>query len=181
MKRLLLLLAVVTGVARAETSGFGGRGGPFISYHSNPVTGFDAEVTGNPVFIGGMGFGQINKQIRLGGGGAASFLLGPSENVHFGLGYGGAVGEYVFTPWLSARLMIGGGGYAVAKVVSETETQRVVQKLSSGGFILFYPSLTAELPLYNWLRLGMNLGYFLPNVGRLQSVTFGVSVMFGKL
>jgi hypothetical protein len=159
----------------------GGKGGPFIEYHFNPLSAFDPALTGNPITIGGVGFGYAAKNFRLGGGGAGGFLWNPSDNIQFGMGYGGAVGEYVLSSWLAARLLIGGGGFAVAKVISETDTTRTLQKLNSGGFVLFYPSMVAEIPIHPWLKLGVNLGYFLPNISKLQSFTMGFNVLFGKL
>lgn len=174
-----LAIALLTGLSsRAETSS--GRGGPFLAIHTSPLSAFDPEVFGTPVVIGGVGFGSSSKTFRFGGGGGGGFLYNATENVHFGLGYGGGVGEYQLTSWLFARLMIGGGGYALAKTVLETESQRVLRKLSSGGFVLFYPQLSAEIPVNNGFKLAVIAGYFLPNVGRLQSFTIAANFIFGK-
>ena|SRR3989338_5947930 len=159
--------------------GGGGRGGPFISLHTSPMSDFDPDISGAPVVIGGIGFGSSTKTFRIGGGGGGGFLFNPTENVHFGLGYGGGVGEYQLTSWLFARLMIGGGGYALAKTVLETESQRVLRKLSSGGFVLFYPQLSAEIPIARSIKLAVIAGYFLPNVSRLQSFTVAANFVFG--
>jgi len=133
------------------------------------------------VVIGGVGFGYASKTFRIGGGGGGGFLWQGSENANFGLGYGGAIGEYTVTEWLNARLLVGGGGYSIARVLSETNSQSTVQKISSGGFVLFYPSLVAEVKLQGWVYLAFNLGYFLPNISKLQSLTLGLNLMFGKL
>lgn len=173
-----LILVGWVSVGRGETSS--GRGGPFLALHTSPLSAFDPEILGTPVVIGGVGFGSTAKNFRMGGGGGGGFLYNSTENVHFGLGYGGGVGEYQLTSWLFARLMIGGGGYAVAKTVLETESQRVLRKLSSGGFVLFYPQLSAEIPINNVIKLAVIAGYFLPNVGRLQSFTVAANFIFGK-
>ena len=160
----------------------GGRGGPFIDYHSGSLSAFDSGVAGSPIVIGGVGFGWATKSFRIGGGGGGGFLWNATDNVTFGMGYGGVVGEYtIAAPWLSARLMIGGGGYSVAKVTTQTDTQQTFQRLSSGGFILFHPQLSAEVRVHSWAYLSAMIGYFLPNVGRLHSFTFGFNIMFGKI
>lgn len=175
-----ILFSLCIGTVLHAERGSSGRGGPFLAFHTSPITQFDPEIGGTPVVIGGVGFGASNKSFRMGGGGGGGFLYGPTENVHFALGYGGGVGEYQLTPWLFARLMIGGGGYAVAKTVLETESQRVLRKLSSGGFVLFYPQLSAEIPINATIKLAVITGYFLPNVSRLQSFTVCANVIFGK-
>ncbi|MBI3293800.1 MAG: hypothetical protein HYZ71_03600 [Deltaproteobacteria bacterium] len=175
------IILVTTIVARGEAGGgTGGRGGPFIAIHTNPLSVFDTDVTGTPVVIGGVGFGSGTKTFRFGGGGGGGFLYNPSDNVTFGMGYGGGIGEYTLTRWLYARLMIGGGGYALAKTVLETESQRILRKLSSGGFVFFYPQLSAEIPVNNIFKLTIQAGYFLPNIGKLQSFTVAANVIFGK-
>lgn len=168
-------------LSSAEGMG-GGRGGPFIQYHSNSLSSFDPTVSGSPMVIGGVGFGWATKSFRLGGGGGGGFLWNASDNLTFGMGYGGVIGEYVIAPnWLNGRLLIGGGGYSVAKITSQSDSQVNFQKLSSGGFIVFHPSISAEVKIHNWMQLAANFGYFLPNIGRLQSFTMGINVMFGKM
>lgn len=174
-----LALLVTPGSLFAEVSG-GGRGGPFLEYHNRSLSAFDPEVSGNPVLIGGFGFASTSKKFRIGGGGGGGFLMNPSENVQFGLGYGGVVGEYTINEWLNARLLIGGGGYGVVKIISETETERVIRKLSTGGFFLFFPSVNAEIQLTKFSALHVGIGYFLPNVNRLDSVTVIFSLIMGK-
>lgn len=160
----------------------GGRGGPFIDYHAASLENFDMGVAGSPVVIGGVGFGWATKAFRVGGGGGGGFLWNATDNVTFGMGYGGVVGEYTISPpWLSCRLMIGGGGYSIAKITSQSDTQQTVQKLSSGGFILFHPQVNMEVKVGGMAYMSAMMGYFLPNVGRLHSFTFGVNIMFGKI
>jgi len=159
----------------------GGRGGPFLEYHSSSLSKFDPTLVGNPVVIGGAGYGFASKVFRIGGGGGGGFLWDAGDSVNFGMGYGGAIGEYQISTWLTARLMIGGGGYSIAKVLTETDTTRVVEKVSSGGFLFFYPSLAAEMPLDGWVNIAFHLGYFLPNVSKLHSFTVGIHLVFGKL
>lgn len=180
---LVLGLAIRSTTARAEAGAGGGgsgRGGPFVEYHFSSMSNFDPSIAGNPIFIGGVGFGFAAKNFRLGGGGAGGFLWNPSGNVQFGTGYGGVVGEYTLAPWLNARLLIGGGGYAVAKVISDTDTTTTLQKLGSGGFVLFYPSVSAEFPLDANIKVAVNAGYFLPNITQLESFTCGINFLFGK-
>lgn len=176
---ILMCVMLFTG-ANSFAESTGGRGGPFVEYHANSLTNFDSGVAGSPIIIGGVGFAWATAKFRLGGGGGGGFLWNGSDNLHFGLGYGGVVGEYVIAPyWLNARLMIGGGGYAVAKITTETDATRVVQKINSGGFILFHPSINAEIKIYNWVSIDFMAGYFLPNIGRLHSFTVGINLLFG--
>jgi len=175
---VLLFASLLSSHALAESAA--GKGGPFMEYHATSISAFDAELTGSPLVLGGSGVGLASKHFRLGGAGGAGFLWNPSQNVQFGLGYGGLLGEYVITNWLNVRLVIGGGGYAVAKIVSETESERTLEKLSSGGFFLFHPTVNADIPINNMLRLSVGLGYFLPNVSQLQSATFTVALNIGK-
>lgn len=181
LQLFLILTAMLGGYASyAETStSGGGRGGPFIEYHANPLSRFDSGVSGSPVVIGGIGYAWVTPKFRLGGGGGGGFLWNGSDNLSFGLGYGGVVGEYVIGSWFNARLLIGGGGYSISKVTFETDSNRIVQKINSGGFIVFHPSVNAELKIYSWASLALTAGYFLPNVGKLHSFTAGVNLMFG--
>jgi hypothetical protein len=164
--------------AETSTSG-GGRGGPFIEYFSSSLTNFDPGVSGSPVVIGGIGYAWVTPKFRLGGAGGGGFLWNGSDNLSFGMGYGGVVGEYVIGSWFNARLLIGGGGYSIAKITFETDSNRIVQKLNSGGFIVFHPSVNAEIKIYSWASLALTAGYFLPNVGKLHSFTCGVNLLFG--
>ncbi len=174
----LALLAIPSYAATSALGG--GRGGPFFEYHAGSLSSFDPSISGNPVVIGGVGYGFASKVFRIGGGGGGGFLWNANDNVNFGLGYGGAIGEYVIAPWLSGRLMIGGGGYSVSRVLSQTDSTTVVQKIDSGGFLLFYPSVLAEVNLSGWVNMAINVGYFLPNVSKLQSFTMGIHLIFGK-
>ncbi len=158
----------------------GGRGGPFLEIHGASLSQFDSNIAGKPVVIGGSGFGYSSKNFRIGGGGGGGFLWNPSDNVQFGMGYGGAIGEYVIASWLAFRLMVGGGGFTIGKVLSDTESAKSVQKISSGGFILFYPGISGEIPITASLKVSMVVGYFLPNVTKLQGWTFTINLQFGK-
>lgn len=166
-------------LAHAE-QGSGGMGGFFIQLHTRSLSSFDAQMDGNPLVVGGLGFGMAGKNFRIGGGGGGGFLMNASENVHFGMGFGGVIGEYLVTRWLSGRLLIGGGGYGVAKVISETDTDTLVRKISTGGFILFFPSINFEIPLGRGVKLMANIGYFMPSVKRMDSVAVSASLLFGK-
>ena len=178
---ILAVLILLPNVLIAEALG-GGRGGPFIDYHAGSLESFDVGVSGSPVVIGGMGFGWATKSFRVGGGGGRGFLWNATDNVTFGMGYGGVVGEYTISPpWLSARLMVGRGGYSIAKITSQSDTQQTVQKLSSGGFILFHPQINMEVKVGGMASLSCMMGYFLPNVGKLHSFTIGFNIMFGKI
>lgn len=164
----------------AETLG-GGKGGPYIQYNNASLSSFDNEISGNPLIIGGMGFGWASKKFRVGGGGGGGFLWSGSESAQFGIGYGGMVGEYLISDWFLARMLIGGGGFSVSKVVSETVTTLQVEKISSGGFILFHPQVVADIKIGQWASLGFSIGYFLPNVARLHSPSFSIQLMFGRI
>lgn len=177
---ILVLSLLMPALVFAE-SGNSGRGGPYFEFHTSGLSVFDGDISGNPIILGGEGFGFVSKSFRLGGGGGGGFVWTPSNNLGFGLGYGGVIGEYAITSWLAARLMVGGGGYAISKTVVETDTTRTEQKISSGAFLLFHPSIGAEVNLQGWLKLGFRMGYFLPNVSKLQSFTFGIALIFGKM
>lgn len=175
-----LLLGFFSGSLRAETLG-GGKGGPYIQYNNSSLSSFDKEIAGNPLIIGGMGFGWASKKFRVGGGGGGGFLWSGSESAQFGIGYGGMVGEYIIADWLLARMLIGGGGFSVSKIVSETDTTLQVKKISSGGFILFHPQVVADIKIGQWASLGFSIGYFLPNIARLHSPSFSIQLMFGRI
>lgn len=176
----LVLLLFFSFSLRAETLG-GGKGGPFIQYNNASLGRFDSEIGGNPLIIGGLGFGWASKKFRVGGGGGGGFLWSGTESAQFGIGYGGMVGEYIIADWLLARMMIGGGGYAVSKIMSETDTTLQVKKISSGGFILFHPQVVADIKIGQWASLGFSIGYFLPNIARLHSPSFSIQLMFGRI
>ncbi|NBX77243.1 MAG: hypothetical protein EBQ92_11860 [Proteobacteria bacterium] len=176
----LLCFLLLAPNATAETLG-GGKGGPFIQYNNASLANFDKSIAGNPLIIGGIGFGWASKTFRVGGGGGGGFLWSGSESAQFGIGYGGMVGEYIISEWLMARLMIGGGGFSVSKIISETDSTLQVQRISSGGFLLFHPQVVADIKIGQWASLGFSIGYFLPNVGRLQSPSFSIQLMFGRI
>lgn len=176
----LFLVCIFASVLAFGESASGGRGGPFIDYHAADLAAFDTGVSGNPIVIGGVGFGWVSKSFKLGGGGGGGFLWNGTDNLAFGLGYGGIVGEYVVTSWMNMRMMIGGGGYAVGKILTQTDTTTTTQKINSGGFILFHPSILFEIPVAKWCTLAANIGYFLPNVGKLHSFTAGIHILMGS-
>jgi len=157
----------------------GGRGGPFIDYHGKSLSSFDAAIGGNPLVIGGTGFGFASKKFRFGGAGGGGFLMNGTENVQFGMGYGGLVGEYLITKWLYARLLMGGGGYSVTKITSQTPSQINQERIGGGGFFLFHPSVNAEIKLNRQTFLDVSIGYFLPNVQKLTSFTIGFNLVLG--
>jgi len=175
----LLCFFLLVPNSNAETLG-GGKGGPFIQYNNASLANFDKNIAGNPLIIGGIGFGWASKTFRIGGGGGGGFLWSGSESAQFGIGYGGMVGEYIISEWLMARLMIGGGGFSVSKIISETDTTLQVQRISSGGFLLFHPQIVADIKIGQWASLGFSIGYFLPNISRLQSPSFSIQLMFGR-
>jgi hypothetical protein len=144
------------------------------------VAAFDPAVGGQPVALGGTGFVQVGKNFRLGGGGGGLFLSSASENSQFSMGYGGIIGEYIIAHWFSARLLVGGGGFSVYRITNETELEYTVRKVATGGFFVIQPSVHAELPLTGWMRLVFSLGYFMPNLTRLESTTLGFNLLFGK-
>jgi len=176
----LLCFFILGPNSNAETLG-GGKGGPFIQYNNASLANFDKNIAGNPLIIGGIGFGWASKTFRIGGGGGGGFLWSGSESAQFGIGYGGMVGEYIISEWLMARLMIGGGGFSVSKIISETDTTLQVQRISSGGFLLFHPQIVADIKIGQWASLGFSIGYFLPNISRLQSPSFSIQLMFGRI
>jgi hypothetical protein len=178
--RMVAKFACLWSFAVFAETGSSGRGGPFLEYHATNLSNFDSGVSGTPLVIGGVGFGSTSKNFRLGGGGGGGFLWNGSDNLAFGIGYGGIVGEYIITNWLSARMLIGGGGYAVSKILSQTDTTVTTQKINSGGFLLFHPSVFFQVRLGSACTLGANLGYFLPNVGKLHSFTAGLNLLIGK-
>lgn len=176
----LLLVALVPARLYAEAIG-GGKGGPFIQHNSADLSRFDGDISGTPMIIGGYGFGWATKTFRIGGGGGGGFLWSGSETTQFGMGYGGVVGEYLISEWLFARLLIGGGGYSVSKVLVQTDTLLQVQKISSGGFILFHPQIVADIKLSPFSSLGFSLGYFAPNIAKLNSFSVSIQLMVGRI
>jgi hypothetical protein len=174
-----LALLCLSGTASAQMAS--GRGGPFIEAHLKSLAAFDPALSGNTMVVGGKGIGAAGKYFRLGGAGGGGFAWGAGENVSFGMGYGGVLTELTVTKWLTASMIVGGGGYAISRIVSETETTTTFEKVSSGGFVLFYPGIQAEIKLPGYMTLAATLGYFLPTVSRLQSVTVGLSLLMGKL
>jgi hypothetical protein len=184
MRNLVCSIGAVCLLMSSSVLGAGigsGRGGFYFHYHGSSLNSFDPALNGNPFVIGGAGFGAINKTFRIGGGGGGGFIWSGNDSVNFGMGYGGAIAEFTVLPWLNASLLIGGGGYSVAKTLSQTDTTTTVQKINSGGYLLFYPSLTADVSIDGWVFLGFHIGYFLPNVSKLQSFTTGIHVTFGKM
>lgn len=176
---MLLGISLCAASLHAESSSTA-RGGLFFAYHFNPLSAFDSELNGNPFTVGGEGFAQVFQNFRVGGAGGGGFVWASRDNITFGLGYGGVLGEYAVTKWFAIRMLIGGGGYAVAKVTQDSISSSSLSKLSAGGFILFYPSIKFEIPLGAMVKLTTNIGYFLPNKSQLHSVTFGLSLLFGK-
>jgi hypothetical protein len=178
---LLLALAALCLCASVRAEVGAGRGGPFLQFHAKPLNAFDPALSGNIMVVGGKGVGSFAKNFRLGGAGGGGFAWGAGEDVSFGMGYGGVQAEYSLTSWLTAGMLIGGGGFAISRIVAETPTTTTFDKISSGGFLLFYPSVDIEIKLRNSMTLIGNLGYFLPTNTRLHSMTVGVSLMMGKL
>lgn len=176
----LFSLLLFCGASASFAEVDGGKGGAFLQIHTSSLGAFDPELSGNPVVIGGEGYAYAGKNWKIGGAGGAAFLWNPSDNAQFALGYGGLLGEYLIFKWLNARLLIGGGGYNIAKTVSQTLTSQVDEKLGSGGFLVVYPSIGSEFAITGNLKLGVRLGYFLPNVSRMQSFTLGIHILFGK-
>lgn len=131
--------------------------------------------------VGGKGVGTLAKNFRLGGAGGGGFAWGAGDNVSFGMGYGGVIAEYSLTSWMSASMLVGGGGFAVSRITSETISTTTYEKISAGGFVLFYPSIDFEVKVRPYISIVGNLGYFLPTNTRLHSVTLGVSVLMGKI
>jgi len=167
---------------RAEAAATGaGRGGPYFEFHTGSLAAFDPTISGNAFVVGGVGYGAAGKTFRLGGAGGGGFLWDSSVDVDFGMGYGGVIGEYVVTKWLNVQMIIGGGGYSIAKVTEQTETTTTLEKISSGGFVLFYPSITFEVNIKKFLTLAGKVGYFLPDDSRLHTLTLGMSLMLGKM
>lgn len=167
--------------AWAESGGnLSARGGAFVQVHTTSLASFDPELGGNPIVIGGEGFAAIGKGFRIGGGGGAGFVWSPTDATQFSLGYGGLIGEYQFFSWLSARLLLGGGGYGVAKTVVDSSAQTTDAKIASGGFLLILPSIGADVALNNAMRLGVRVGYFMPNVSNLQGLLVAIHLTFGK-
>lgn len=178
--RYLFLFILLFNAPSFGLSPRGAGGGPFLEYHLRDLSAFDPTVSGNPVVMGGMGLTPVGRQFLLGGGGGASFLLGGSSTVQFGMGYGGMIGVFQFASYLSARVLVGGGGFALVEVLSESETQRVVRKISSGGFIVFHPTLDFDFSLMRTTQCALSLGYFLPSVSDLAGVTISLRIQFGR-
>lgn len=178
---LLLFVATICSQTYAESGSSGGRGGAFVQMHTNPLSAFDPEMKGTPLVVGGEGFAPLGKGFRIGGGGGGGFLWNASNNSQFAMGFGGLMGDYDANHWLSFRIILGGGGYAVSKTISDTNSLTTEQKLGSGGFLLVAASVGAEVSISSGSKLGFRLGYFLPNVQHLQSLTLGVHLSFGKM
>lgn len=182
VRTVLLPAAILCAAgARAESTIGSGRGGIYVNYHLRPLSSFDPLLTGNAMVVGGKGAGVVAKNFRLGGAGGGGFAWGGGSDVSYGMGYGGVLGEYSITPWFNASLIVGGGGFSVGRVVASTSTTTTTQKIASGGFLLFYPEVHAEVKLRSLLTLQFNFGYFLPTDAALQSMTLGVSLVIGKI
>ena len=184
-KILLITFALLLSVgevasAASGNNAMGARGGSFLQLHPLSLSAFDSEIDGTPLVLGGEGYATVAKNLRIGGSGGGGFLWNASNNAQFALGYGGFLGEYVVKNWFNVRVLIGGGGYAVTKTVLETQNQITDNKLASGGFILVYPSIGTEFNISGGLRMGIRLGYFLPNADKLASLTLGFHLYFGK-
>lgn len=183
--RVLLLIFLIgasfeLSTTRALGAGTTARGGPYFEYHTNSLSSFDPRISGNAFVIGGVGYGSLGKSFRLGGGGGGGFLWDSSNDVSYGMGYGGAIGQYLVAPWMSFQMMIGGGGFSVARVITQTDTTTTLEKISAGGFVLFYPSVCFEVNLRKFLSLSAKLGYFLPNNAKLHSFTLGLTLLLGE-
>ncbi len=156
-------------------------GGPFFEYHVAPLSSFSPNLSGNAVVIGGVGYGTLGKNFRIGGGGGGGFVWDASLEVEFGMGYGGVIGEYSITNWMKVNMLIGGGGYSLARILSKTESTTTLEKIASGGFVLFYPGISFEIEVKKFLFLSTKIGYFLPGDARLHSFTLGFTLLIGTI
>lgn len=168
--KILFCFFVFSVIAKAESGG--SRGTMFINYHVGTLSQFTNVPAGNIMTIGGTGVAELFGGLRLGGGGGTSFIIYSAGPVSMGFGYGGIVADFRILKWLSAQCLLGGGGYVLA---NGTTTY------SAGGFLLLHPTITAEIDLSPKSKIGIVLGYFLPNEIRFLSATLGVSYIFGGI
>jgi hypothetical protein len=150
----------------------GGRGSVFINYHPSQLSTFATAPGATMVMIGGNGMADLFGGLRLGGGGASGFIVTSPGTLYMGMGYGGIVADYRLATWLSVQCLLGAGGFSLSNAAGN---------IASGGFILLHPTLTAEISITPKSKLGIILGYFLPNEVRLTSATLGVSWIFGAI
>jgi hypothetical protein len=146
----------------------GGYGGPGVKLTTvNGTTG---------VFVGGKGSWIINHSFGLGG--AAFGLATPTDvpeiaqktftrsdgserDLEMGIGYGGIVLEYFFTPnkliHMTADMMVGGGAVVYAENWEDEDDTWDV----NDAFLVLEPGIDAELNVTPWFRINAGVSYLL--------------------
>ncbi len=166
-------------VVENEPPLFKSHGGSQVDFHALSLSSFHSQVGGSPISIGGMGCVALSDSICFGGGGAATTTTGGTSNLAFGMGYGGLIFEYYLKTWMAFRVTVGGGGYKISRLVSESENTLQYEKLGSGGFFVVHPKWIGTFRVTKWLTLCPNVGYFITGVPRLSSPTLGLNLFFG--
>lgn len=170
MIKVLFTIILLPYLLFAENGG--GRGSIFINYHPAQLSSFATAPGATMIMIGGNGMADLFGGLRLGGGGGSGFIVTSPGTLYMGMGYGGILADYRLTNWLTVQCLLGAGGFSLSNAAGN---------IASGGFILLHPSITAEIAVTPKSKLGIILGYFMPNEIRLLSATLGVSWIFGAI
>nr|WKN37930.1 outer membrane beta-barrel protein [Tunicatimonas sp. TK19036] len=136
----------------------GGYGGP--SLRSSTINGDFA------LLFGGYGGWYVNKKWMIGGGGyglvtqlkvPASESAIPNEALHYDMGYGGLMVEYIFRSdrmlHLTTHMLVGGGG-----ITQDLEGTPDLTDTHS-NFFVFEPGAGLELNITDFFRLNGGLTY----------------------
>ncbi|MEQ9438920.1 MAG: hypothetical protein RIG62_07710 [Cyclobacteriaceae bacterium] len=137
----------------------GGYGGP--SLRSSTIRGDFA------LLFGGYGGWYVNKKWMFGGGGYGlvtqldvpeSASVRPTEELHYDMGYGGFMVEYILKSdrmlHLTTHMLVGGGG-----ISQDLEGEPDLTEGTHSNFFVFEPGVGVELNITDFFRLNGGLTY----------------------
>ncbi|MEM9673187.1 MAG: hypothetical protein ACFB15_07295 [Cyclobacteriaceae bacterium] len=174
---------LVKGFSITNSGGYGG-----LSFRNTTIGGDFA------LLFGGYGGWFLNKKWMFGGGGYGmitqldvpeSASVRPGRNLHYDLGYGGFITEYILHSdrvlHLTAHMFIGGGG-----ISQDLEGEPTFESTGSNFFVA-EPGVGAELNITDFFRLNGGLTYRLvsgsntPGIrdSDLSSMAFFLNFKFG--